>query len=292
MTVQISEREKYLFDIQGYLTVKNVLTKTEVNRINKAVDANLDKLQYEHTYLAGSKALRGSKKRGKLNGMLTWPKPHCQPFRDLIVHKKVLPYLNTLLGRGWHMDHEPIFFYGKKGAEGLALHLGDPHFQGGAYYVYKNGDIRNGLTVFQFILADVEEGDGGFCCIPGSHKTNFLRPWPITRADEDAHLIVNPPAKAGDMIIFTEALAHGTMPWKADHDRRALLYRYTPKFVQYGPGFHTYTFPEWVNELTDAQRAALEPAYFYSRPYINDDMSVTEEWVDAEEPPFRYGQPD
>ena len=37
--------------------------------------------------------------------------------------------------------------------------------------------------------------------------------------------------------------------------RRALLYRYSPKWVMYGPGFHTNEFPEWVSELTEAQRA-------------------------------------
>ena len=36
------------------------------------------------------------------------------------------------------------------------------------------------------------------------------------------------PQQAGSVIIFTEALAHGTLPWTADHERRALFYRYTP----------------------------------------------------------------
>ena len=34
--------------------------------------------------------------------------------------------------------------------------------------------------------------------------------------------------KAGSAVIFTEALTHGTLPWTADHERRALFYRYTP----------------------------------------------------------------
>ncbi len=30
------------------------------------------------------------------------------------------------------------------------------------------------------------------------------------------------------MLIFTEALIHGTMPWRAAHERRTLLYKYSP----------------------------------------------------------------
>ena len=35
---------------------------------------------------------------------------------------------------------------------------------------YANDAMRNGLAVFAYQLTDVEEGDGGFCCIPSSHK--------------------------------------------------------------------------------------------------------------------------
>ena len=31
------------------------------------------------------------------------------------------------------------------------------------------------------------------------------------------------PQQAGSVVIFTEALAHGTLPWTADHERRALF---------------------------------------------------------------------
>ena len=37
----ISDREKYLFDLQGFLVVDNFLTPAEVQTLNEAVDANL-----------------------------------------------------------------------------------------------------------------------------------------------------------------------------------------------------------------------------------------------------------
>ena len=33
--------------------------------------------------------------------MLTWQQPHCQPFRDLLAHPKLVKYMNTMMGRGW-----------------------------------------------------------------------------------------------------------------------------------------------------------------------------------------------
>ncbi len=33
----------------------------------------------------------------QFHGMLGWPLPHSQPFRDLLAHPKLVPYLNTIL---------------------------------------------------------------------------------------------------------------------------------------------------------------------------------------------------
>ena len=44
----------------------------------------------------------------QFHGMLSWPLPHAQPFRDLLAHAKLVPYMNTIFGRGWRMDHSPF----------------------------------------------------------------------------------------------------------------------------------------------------------------------------------------
>ena len=41
--VTMNNREKHPFDLQGFLVVKDFLTSTEVQTLNKAVDANMDK---------------------------------------------------------------------------------------------------------------------------------------------------------------------------------------------------------------------------------------------------------
>lgn len=279
----ISARERYLFDLQGFLVVPGVLSSQEIDACMEAVYANpQSRSEDPEDGSHGSSFLSGGR-RGVYSGMLTWPKPHCDIFRELLVHHRMVPYLNAFLGRGWHCDVPPFVHHHTKGTEGLALHLGNPGFSGGSYYVAREGRIRNGLMVVQYTLTDQLEGQGGFCAIPGSHKSNFGRPDEITMMETDREVVVNPEAKAGDAIIFTEAVTHGTWPWTAGHDRYAVHYRFTPKWVQYGPGFHTWVLPGWADELTEKQRSVLEPAGFLDRLLIDDDGTAQRLPQDPEE---------
>ncbi len=268
----MNDREKYLYDIQGFLVVRDFLTPEEVDRLNAAFDANVDKMTEDgNSNTGGSKTLKGQKKRGLYHGMLAWEKPYCDPFRDLLVHTKSIPYLDTLFGRGWRMDHSPFALFSHEGDEGLILHGPGHDYFGLAHYNYQNGKIRTGMVVFQFQLADVNPGDGGFCAIPGSHKSNFACPRDIIEYEADQNIVVNVQCKKGDLLIFDEATTHGTLPWKAKHQRRSLLYRYSPHYLHYAGGYHQTTFPEWVEDLTEAQRAVLEPPYHYNRPLVEPD---------------------
>lgn len=272
----MTEREKYLFDLQGFLVVRSFLTSEEVDALNAAIDANVHRRGEDgNSHTGGSKTLEGKFKRGMFTGMPTWEKPWCQPFRDLLVHPKARPYLNAIHGRGWRMDHSPFILTSTIGAEGLIIHgSGNYHFDGSQYYVYTNGQMRCSMVVFQYQLADVNPGDGGLCVIPGSHKANFPRPREISLWESDPEIVYNVPCKAGDLVIFNEATSHGTLPWRAKHERWSLLYRYSPKYLHFAGGYHQTSFPEWVNELTEAQRAVLEPPYIYHRPLIEEDGSV------------------
>ena len=70
----MNEREKFLFDLQGFLVVKDVLTSEEVDTLNAAVDANLDKqVDDDNSAVGDSKTLAGTHKRGMFTGMLSWP---------------------------------------------------------------------------------------------------------------------------------------------------------------------------------------------------------------------------
>ncbi len=268
--IEISEREKFLLDLQGFLHVENVLTPEEVQVLNDAVDAHQDEYREDPKMYGGG--MLGTKDRRSITGMLTWEQPHCQPFRDLIAHPKLVPYLNTVFGRGWRMDSEPLLLVSTKGSGGHGLHgFTNRNFNPSYYYTYTNGEIRAGQTVFQLQLRDIEPDQGGLAVIPGSHKANFKCPEDIMLYEADRQAVYQVASKAGDLVLFFEATIHGSLPWTADYDRRSLLYRYNPKSLQSGGGLGETRLPEWIDELTEAQRAAVEPPYMGNRPLIEDD---------------------
>ena len=86
----MDEYERYFFDLNGYLVIQDALTPEQVGACNEAIDHNRDHIRDEKSEVM-SDALVGDKPRGQLEEMLTWPKPWCQPFRDLIDNLTVTP---------------------------------------------------------------------------------------------------------------------------------------------------------------------------------------------------------
>ena len=119
----MDEYERYFFDLNGYLVVENVLNKSEIDALNKAIDNNTGLIARNNPEIEVSDTLKGDSVRTDLEGMLMWPKPWSQPFRDLMNHPKISPYLNELLGQKYLLDH----LYGilmSRGNQGLKLHGG------------------------------------------------------------------------------------------------------------------------------------------------------------------------
>ena len=72
----------------------------------------------------------------------------------------------------------------------------------------------NGLMAVCYQLSDVSPGEGGYACIPGSHRANYSCPDDVRRLETHSEWFKNLPMKAGSALVFTEALTHGTLPWK------------------------------------------------------------------------------
>jgi hypothetical protein len=60
-------------------------------------------------------------------------------------------------------------------------------------------------------------------------------------------------------------LVHGTMPWRAKHERRALLYKYSPGHSAWSQNYYDLDqFPA----LTEQQRRILQPPSVGRRPDV------------------------
>src|SRR5689334_18266295 len=108
----MSNEENYAFDVAGYLIIRGALSPEEVAACNRALD-------------------RGE----RIDGMLGWPAPQREPFRDLLVHPVLVWYLNRICGSGFRLDHGPRLIGDAAGDAGRRLEGGnEPRDPARAYY--------------------------------------------------------------------------------------------------------------------------------------------------------------
>ncbi len=247
----MNEIERYLFDLQGFLVVEDALTSAQIATLNKLLDQQIT-LDDEPC-----------KQWFRFNRLL----PLGEPFQALIDNPRITPYLVDLLGSQFRLDHDYVHIIRSgQGPIGSFLHNGGTPYDPCQYYHYKNGRMYNGLCAVAYNLTDVNPGEGGFGCIPGSHKSNLPLPqeWQdLVHPHPCVQEIVQEIAgKAGTAILFTEALTHGTLVWKGQRDRRTLFYKYSPHPSAWSRNYYN---PDDYPALTEAQRRILKTPGFHSQ---------------------------
>lgn len=226
--------EIYEFDLNGYIIYRNVLSKSDIGKINKIID---------------NATVMSDPKSGKFSFL---PLSSC--FMELMAYPKTLEILRVILGDWFRFDHAMgiEMHKGSKAAQGL--HAGQLKEQRSFFYQWAHGQMRNGLVKVIYALSDAGPGDGGFVCIPGSHKAN-LDYYPV----KNSHLVMQPTLRAGDMLIFTEALVHGSRKWNAQQKRRILIYSYAPGYSAWKDYNSMKSYLKLATD--DTQKDLLRPPY-------------------------------
>jgi ectoine hydroxylase-related dioxygenase (phytanoyl-CoA dioxygenase family) len=221
-------KERYFWDLTGYLILRDVLSEAEINEANESIDQCADQMHQrpDNEGARDSTALRGVGQK-TLFDLLELKKPYCEIFRRLLVHPQVVMRLNEMCGKGFRHDHGPWVSFSEAGTEGLVLHgAGEPHKPFVAYR-HQNGQFYCGGVTVAWQLADCKAGDGGFACVPGSHKAGFPMPSGVQTCDAPMDVVEQPVLRAGDVLFFMDgAQTHGTLPWKGQMPRRSVLYKY------------------------------------------------------------------
>ena len=237
------ELQQYLFDLNGYLVIKDALSADDVAELNRLIDQqNLPppdasprfgsaptlgaSLLKPETTVPDSMTLeRKAKPVGA--GFLNWGQPFC----DLLDHPAIMPALRMRLGDAFRLDR----LYGmimRRGMSYGSLHADygatatNENIPPGEYYAFRSSQIYEGFIVVAWALTDSGGEHGGFCCVPGSHKSHYKLPRQISDNHHESPHVVMPEMPAGSVILFSEALTHGTARWNADHERRTALYKY------------------------------------------------------------------
>ena len=237
----MNENEQYLFDLQGYIAVPNALDKEQLEDLNALLDKHIEQ------------ECASDRPAHRFGGLLEWGKP----YRDLIDNPSIVPYLDVILGERFRLDHLYADLI-RSGTSpiGATLHGGGAPFDPSQYYHFHGGQMYNGLTVVAYNLADVGPEDGGFGCVPGSHKSNYRFPGEWRDMSENIEPCVRRvTGPAGTAVIFTEALTHGALPWTGQGERRTVFFKYSPHPISWSARY----FDEVdYDDLTERQRAILE----------------------------------
>ena len=259
----MSNEENYAFDVAGYLHVPSVLNQGEVAALNAALDA----VGERKTLLGGDSS-------------------HRELFRDLLVHPKLVWYLNQIIGHGFRLDQAPQLLGNREGEVGSTLVGGDEPRNPSLAYRQQNGRRSCQGVRAIWVLDDVEEGDGGLVVVQASHKSNVETPHELATGTDDMGIVVQPELKAGDLFLVAVPTLQGVRPWKSD-PKRLLSYWYAARAAvqsnPHGPYSETESLPGWADEATPAQKAVLYvPGYKDSSPppVINTDGEDT--WVEED----------
>ena len=100
----VTDEEKFSFDLEGYLIVKDVLTADEIKSLNAVADRFASE---DGDPVSGTSTISRVSQWGP-------------EFQSLMDHHKILPYLIELLGPKFRIDHDYCIFMKKGAARGGA----------------------------------------------------------------------------------------------------------------------------------------------------------------------------
>jgi hypothetical protein len=267
-----SDLDEYLFDLRGYLLIPALLSADEVAEGNALIDSiprdvarggwhgwvqredhpEHRGLSYQQIYELGG------------------------PFERMIDHPRILNYLLRFIGGQDTHDHyhgplaiDENFFTIRGPGESIPVHAGGHEIASRTSYRYHNGRFLCGEVNLLTAFTDIGASDGATMVIPGSHKSNMIHPSLLRRdrqrewsnsgggSADDVEGAVEIHLRAGDAILFVDALCHGSAKRVNPGERRISVYRY-------GSGWNRTRFghqpsPKILARLNPLARKIVQP---------------------------------
>lgn len=261
---QPSAMDDYLFDLRGYLILKQVVDSEHISVLNAVLDS-VPPLEFGQWW--------GNVQRKDDNGAAGMELQNIveagEPFERLIDHPGWLAYLQRYCGeehsyvQGLTIDE--CFASFRRTGGYFPAHSGGWRGALRGKYLYQDGRFRCGQVNILVALTDIGLGDGGTLVVPGSHKSHFEHPQvsqlppfsTYTQPMDAIEGIVEVHLNRGDALLFVDGLTHGASSRVNPGERRAVIYRYG---VSWGANAHGYAFsPELLARITPEQLRILQP---------------------------------
>jgi hypothetical protein len=244
-----SDRERYLFDLNGYLVLPQALSREEVSACN----ATLDPVQsfvgsgwHGRVHLHHDpNGQEGLQLQQIYEGGTAW--------EALIDHPtwcdKAIHFIGSDDPENFDGHHGPAFidecFASIRGpGQAVRLHSGGHVRTIRTQYRFHEGRFRCGQINVLVALSDIGPGDGATMLIPGSHKANLRHPQTVPLADRSLPTSADGVEgatevflQAGDALLFVDALMHGSARRVNAGQRRIAVYRYGPSWGYFRNSF-------------------------------------------------------
>ena len=253
----------FSFDLNGYLLLRNAIEPELLAGLNTAFDRFPDLASGE--WWGNVQRLDNAGHAGvELQNIVEAG----APFEALIDHPAWIARVARYCGeQGTYVEGlfiDECFASVRRTGGFFPLHSGGQDGVVRNQFRYVNGQFRCAQVNILLALTDIGPGDGATRVLPGSHKSNI--PHPIfarsfdERREEDDEAVegaIEVHLRAGDALLFVDAIAHGAARRTNPGDRRVVIYRYGPSWGTTRHGFR-YS-DELLARLTPARRRILQP---------------------------------
>lgn len=229
----LTNEERYLFDLHGFLVLRQAVAPDEVRRMVELCDkwhAMTDAQLPAPLWTYKDSGTKPTTPRS-----INHVEYADEVFQRLVLNREIMRVIMALtLNRPQLLD--TALTRNTRESDAIPFHGG---VSGGFHHPACDYQASGDKVFATFInaavsLVDVPQGSG-FVCVPGSHKAHFARPAHVD-INSEPPTVINVCPKAGDVVVFTECLCHGARKWNADEPRRTVFVRYSTSYASWSPG--------------------------------------------------------
>ena len=276
----LDDRQRdYLFDLHGYLVLPGAIAERDLAAMNRWLDDHWSYVENPPADGEGSGKLQKGHWIGHVE-LHSYSPDDGVNFQNIVeggaVFERLIDYPAWL----------PLVSRYVNSVNRLSIHetLLNVRTSGGFLYIHSGGHVPLSYMTFRqhntgawmvgqinvmMALNDIGPGDGPTVLVPGSHKVTEVHPRlevegePITAATHEREGAGNALGmrevhlRAGDVLLFTDAVTHGSAERTNPGYRRTVLYRYSPRHIR--TRFNYQLSAALRERLTPERRAILEP---------------------------------
>ncbi len=218
----IKSQDVDFYNENGYLLVKGVFNREEVEEMREAVDGIIQraaaaKKDRNHTW-QGDYIPPEELKKLVLKGFHD-VHYHEACFTRALVHPNMVAIVSKLIGPNVQLHHSKMLVKPPENGAAFPMHQDYPYFP----------HEKHTMMAASIHLDDADMENGCICVLPKSHK---MGPLPHVGAHYLNHkeypisMGTPCPAEAGDVLFFNYLTIHGSNPNRSQRNRRNVLFQF------------------------------------------------------------------